>query len=98
MRPDDATQKESTTTTLQTIADTVRRIMRSDTASVAEFSLDDKTVMWKATSGFLTRAMDAPAITMPLSGNFLESMTSAEQLMILKGIGVRAELPVADFP
>src|SRR4051812_2527224 len=97
MRPDDATQNE-TTTTLQTIADTVRRIMRSDTTSVAEFSLSEKTVTWKATSGFLTRADNAPALMMPLSGNFLESMLNQEQLMILKGIGVRASLPGSDFP
>jgi len=96
MRPDDAPQNE--TTTLQTIADTVRRIMRSDTASISEFSLSEKTVTWKATSGFLTRADNTPALVMPLSGNFLESMVSAEQLMILKGIGAHDELPRSDFP
>jgi two-component system, NtrC family, sensor kinase len=95
MRPD-AKQNESTT--LQTIADTVRRIMRSDTASIAEFSLSDKTVMWRATSGFLTRKDDACGIVVPLEGNFLENLLVAERLKIIKGIGLSDEFPATDFP
>src|ERR1043165_2288375 len=95
MRPD-AKQNESAT--LQTIADTVRRIMRSDTASAAEFSLSDKTVRWRATSGFLTRRGDASEIVVPLEGNFIESLLAAERLKIIKGIGVRDEFPARDFP
>src|SRR3954470_14215239 len=97
MRPDDAPQNESTTT-LQTITDTVRRIMRSDTASIAEFSLSDETVIWKAASGFLTRVSGAHEVVMPLSKSFHESLTSEEQLVVIKGIGVRDEFPATDFP
>lgn len=90
-------QTESATA-LRTIADTVRRIMRADTASVAGFSLAEKTVTWKATSGFRSRAPEERDIVMPLRGNFLERIAVADELTIIKGIGVGEEFPVSDFP
>jgi two-component system NtrC family sensor kinase len=84
--------------TLRTMADTVRRIMRADTTSVASFSLADKTVTWKATSGFLSRASEERDIVMPLRGNFLERVAASEELTIIKGIGSSDELPATDFP
>src|SRR5947209_897864 len=97
MRTYDATQTESAMT-LRTIADTVRRIMRADTTSVASFSPADKTVTWKATSGFRSRKAEERDVVMPLHRNFLESVAGAERLMIIKGIGARAEFPATDFP
>ncbi len=84
--------------TLRTMADTVRRIMRADTTSIASFSLPEKTVRWKATSGFRSRAEAEADIVMPLDGNFLERIAVAEELVIIKGIGVRDEFPATDFP
>jgi two-component system NtrC family sensor kinase len=93
-----ATHTESATT-LQTMADTVRRIMRADTTSIASFSLPDKLVEWKATSGFRQRGVETETdITMPLTGNFLERIAIADELIIIQGIGVREEFPVTDFP
>ncbi len=93
----DATRTESATT-LRTMADTVRRIMRADTTSIATFSLPDKIVRWKATSGFRSRAEAEADILMPLDGNFLERIAVADELVIIKGIGVRDEFPATDFP
>ena len=97
MRFDDSTQNESTTT-LRTMADTVRRIMRADTTSIASFSLSDKTVRWEATSGFRSGVDEEPGIVMPLSGNFLERIAGTDELVIIKGIGVSDEFAATDFP
>jgi two-component system NtrC family sensor kinase len=72
--------------------------MRADTTSVAGFSLAEKIVSWKATSGFRSRAGLEPDIIMPLRGNFLERVAVAEEFMIINGIGVRDEFPATDFP
>jgi two-component system NtrC family sensor kinase len=80
------------------MADTVRRIMRADTTSVASFSLKDETVTWKATSGFRHRSAEEQESVLPLRGNFLEMVGSAEELVIINGIGIRDEFPARDFP
>jgi len=80
------------------MADTVRRILRADTTSVASFSLTARTVKWEATSGFRALSVDGPDLVMPLRGDFLERLATAEELVILQGIGMRADLPVTDFP
>ena len=95
MRFDETAPTESATT-LRTMADTVRRIMRADTTSVASFSLPEKIVSWKATSGFLSRAGSETEIVMPMRGNFLERVAIAEEFMVINGIG--DEFPAADFP
>jgi two-component system NtrC family sensor kinase len=95
MSRDDIARNESTTT-LRTMADTVRRIMRADTTSVASFSLTDTTVKWEATSGFRLLPDEDQAIS--LRGSFLERIAAGKESMIIKGIGVRDEFPASDFP
>ncbi|MDT5063447.1 MAG: two-component system, NtrC family, sensor kinase [Acidobacteriota bacterium] len=97
MKLDDVDHTESATT-LRTMADTVRRIMRADTTSVASFSIADKTVTWKVTSGFRLRASEEHDQVMPLLGNFFERIATASEVVIIKGIGVRDEFPANDFP
>lgn len=97
MRRERGSQSESATT-LRTIADTVRRIMRADTTSVASLSLAEKTVTWKAMSGFLSRAAEKHDFITPFHGNIFEQAAAANELMIIKGIGARAEFPASDFP
>jgi len=81
------------------MAETVRRIMRADTTSVASFSLADQTTTWKATSGFRSRTAEEQPIVMPLRGNFLNKLVGSEDaLVIINGIGVRDEFPASDFP
>src|ERR687894_269986 len=44
--------------TLRTVVEMVRRVMRADTAGVASFSLDERTITWKAMSGFRSVAAE----------------------------------------
>jgi two-component system NtrC family sensor kinase len=97
MRREDVAPTESATT-LRTIADTVRRIIRADTTSIAGFSLAEKTVTWKATSGFQLRVAEKPDSSTPFRGNIFERVAAANELTIIKGIGVRDEFPASDFP
>jgi two-component system NtrC family sensor kinase len=80
------------------MADTVRRIMRADTTSVASFSLLERTVRWEAVSGFRSITNLYAAQNMPLTGNFFERVAVSEELLVIKGIGARAEFPATDFP
>jgi PAS domain S-box-containing protein len=82
---------------LHTVVETVRRVMYADTAAVASFSLADKTITWKATSGFRTRP-GAQEFVMPLAGPIAERAATTEELLLLEGIGVPDYLPAADFP
>lgn len=97
LEPGDTAYNESSKT-LRTMAGTVRRIMRADTTSVASFSLAEKIVTWKATSGFLSRPSDEGDVVTPLRGDFLERVATADELMTINGIGVSEEFPAADFP
>jgi two-component system NtrC family sensor kinase len=80
------------------MADTVRRIMRADTTSVAGFAPAKRLVRWEVTSGFRTLSSLDAGKEMPLDGNFLERVAAAEQLLIIKGIGLNKEFPATDFP
>jgi two-component system NtrC family sensor kinase len=80
------------------MANTVRRIMRADTTSVASFSTADGTVRWEVTSGFRPRIGLVIDQDVPLSGNFLGRVAVADELIIVKGIGTNGEFPDTDFP
>jgi two-component system, NtrC family, sensor kinase len=95
---DQETQTESSAATLRTIADTVRRIMRADTSSVASFSPAENKVTWKARSGFRARGDEELDLVMPLTGKFLELVAITDAPMIIEGIGVRPDISAADFP
>ncbi|HEX8142110.1 MAG TPA: ATP-binding protein [Pyrinomonadaceae bacterium] len=85
--------------TLRTVVETVRRVMRADTTSVASFSVADKTIVWKAMSGFGSHVGAGERdITMPLRGHVYEEAALADRLMIIEGIGLRDDLPPEDFP
>lgn len=83
--------------TLETVVELVRRVMCTDTASVAAFSPAEKTVTWKAVSGFGPLA-PAPDSVAPLRGAVAERAAVAEGLLILEGIGESEEFPAAEFP
>ncbi len=85
--------------TLKTVVEMVRRIMRADTTSVAVFSLADKTIVWKAMSGFRSVAFAGEqSLTTPLRGHSYETAATSGNLVIVEGIGVRDDLPPEDFP
>lgn len=92
-------QPESASSTLQTIVDLVRRIMRADVTSVASLSLPDKTIEWKVASGFRSHLIDAEhPLVRPMTNKVALSSIINGAVTILEGIGTRAELPAADFP
>lgn len=91
MRPDPSS-------TLRTVVETVRRVMRSDTAGVASFSLDERTINWKAMSGFLSVSAEGEAeIVKPLRGQFGElAATASEPVIEVRGLA--GDLPASEFP
>jgi two-component system NtrC family sensor kinase len=82
---------------LHAVVETVRRVMRADTTAVAGFSLVDKTITWKATSGFRART-GTQELVMPLRGPIAERAATTEELLLLEGVGVSDRLPAEDFP
>jgi two-component system NtrC family sensor kinase len=82
--------------TLRAVAETVRRIVRADTASVVSFSIENKTVTWRTMSGFRAHSMEAE-IVRPLS-NFFAKCATGTEMIALEGIGTRPDLPAEDFP
>jgi two-component system NtrC family sensor kinase len=85
--------------TLRTVAETVRRIMRADTTSVASFSLTDRTIKWKTMIGFRSRVDDdLTEVAIPLRGELLERAATSDEIMLLEGIGERDDLPASTFP
>lgn len=94
------THRSESATTLQSVVAMVRRVMRSDTASVATFSVAERTVTWKATSGFNSLGDDAnEEIVNPLRGMFAEQAASSEDMTIIEVRNVvGGELPASEFP
>lgn len=98
--PDLQTHSESAST-LRTVVDMVRRIMRADTTSVATFLLADKMIIWQALSGFRTVASSdeqQEEVSVPLRGQSYELAARAERIVLVEGIGEREDLPAEDFP
>jgi signal transduction histidine kinase len=93
-----ASQPESAQT-LSTVVESVRRIMRAETASVVSFSLPAGTITWKAMSGFAREVhgtAEGTAVVGPLLGPTAVAAASARELVILEGVGTR--LPAEEFP
>jgi PAS domain S-box-containing protein len=84
--------------TLRGVVQMVRRVMRSDTASVATLSVAESTVTWKATSGFNSLGEVHAEIVNPLRGMFAEQAASTEDMTIIEVHNVGGELPASEFP
>src|ERR1041384_7254122 len=86
-------------TTLRTVVEMVRRVMRSDTAAVASFARTEQTLTWQATSGFRTPVeTDERDLVVPVTDAIAERAAKTDELLVLEGIGERADLPAAEFP
>ncbi|MGI8656055.1 MAG: ATP-binding protein [Pyrinomonadaceae bacterium] len=94
-----ATTHTESSVTLRTVAATVQRIMRADTASVAALSLADQTITWKAVSGFrhLDAAFEKEPVN-PLRGEFALRAASASETIIIQNIGEPNGPLAVDFP
>ncbi|HEX8635839.1 MAG TPA: ATP-binding protein [Pyrinomonadaceae bacterium] len=83
---------------LRGVVEMVRRVMRSDTASIATFAIAEGTITWKATSGFNSLKGVDEEIVNPLRGMFAEQAASAEDMTIIEVRNVSGELPASEFP
>ncbi|MCA1566642.1 MAG: PAS domain-containing protein [Acidobacteria bacterium] len=84
--------------TLRGVVEMVRRVMRSDTASVATLAVAEGTVTWKATSGFNSLGEAHKEIVNPLRGMFAEQAASAADMTVIEVRNVGGELPASEFP
>ncbi|MDT7809630.1 MAG: two-component system, NtrC family, sensor kinase [Acidobacteriota bacterium] len=87
--------------TLDMVVETVRRILRADTTSIASFSEAERTVTWLATSGFRKAGAGSGGIVNPLRGEFAEraaflSRESDEPIIEVRGLA--GDLPASEFP
>ena len=89
--------QEEMAATLRTVVETVRRFMRADTASIASFSLADRTITWRALSGFESYGAGAVDIVNPLRGEFAEHAAGSPEA-IIEVRGLAGDLPVTEFP
>jgi PAS domain S-box-containing protein len=85
--------------TLGTVVETIRRILRADTTSIASFSVADRTITWLATSGFRNVTTNGTALVNPLRGEFAERAAAADESeMIIEVRGLAGDLPASEFP
>jgi len=93
-----ANQPESAST-LRTVVDLVRRIMRADTTSIVSFSLAEQTITWKAASGFRKHVIDdSHQLVWPVSNQIAQQALTADSVMTFAGIGSNEELVAGEFP
>src|SRR5690349_3820803 len=85
-------------TSLRTIVDLVRRIMKADVASILGFSLTDETVTWKAASGFTSSIDYGRSVFRPIGSAMARRALAENTVAIIQGIGTRPEFSIADFP
>ncbi|HYY94984.1 MAG TPA: ATP-binding protein [Pyrinomonadaceae bacterium] len=84
--------------TLSTVVETVRRILRADTASIASFSVEERTVTWLATSGFQSVETAGRPVVNPLRGEFAERAATMDEETIIEVRGLAGDLPMSEFP
>ena len=83
---------------LQTIVELVRRIMNADVSSILAFSLIDKTVRWKAASGFTVEVDYSQPVFRPLGSAIARRAFKEDTVGIIQGIGTRPDFSSDDFP
>ena len=83
---------------LQTIVALVRRIMNADVASILSYSLIDKTVRWKAASGFTVPVDYSKPVFRPLGSALAWRAHDDDTVSVIQGIGGNPNLPAEQFP
>ncbi len=83
---------------LQTIVELVRRIMHADVASILSYSLKDKSVRWKAASGFTVPVDYAKPVFRPIGSALAWRAHDDDTVSIIQGMGTTAEFPAEQFP
>lgn len=93
------TPQNESATTLRTVVELVRRIMCADVTSIVSFSLAEKTITWRAASGFRAHVVDEHhPLVRSLTNELANRAIAANKTHTLEGIGVNPELPASDFP
>src|SRR5256714_6352038 len=72
--------------------------MNADVASILAFSLIDKTVRWKAASGFTVAVDYSQPVFRPLGSAIARCAIEQDTVGIIQGIGTRRDLSSDDFP
>ena len=94
-----APQQPESASTLRTIVELVRRIMRADVTSIVTFSLTDKTITWKAASGFREHLIDdSHPLVRPITNQIAQRALTTDLVMTFEGIGSETDLPAGEFP
>jgi two-component system NtrC family sensor kinase len=93
-----ATRQPEFAPALQTIVELVRRILHADVASILGYSLIDKTVRWKAASGFTVVVDYSKPVFRPLGSMLAWRAHDDDSVSILQGIGKSPEFPPEQFP
>jgi PAS domain S-box-containing protein len=92
------TRTESAST-LRTIVELLRSILRADVTSVVTFSLADDTITWRAASGFRDLVIDDQhPLTRSITNDAERRAIANNQTLVLEGIGRSPELPADHFP
>jgi PAS domain S-box-containing protein len=93
------TSHTESATTLRTVVELVRRITHADVISIVSFSLAEKTMTWKAASGFQSHVIDdqRPLIR-PLTNRIANRALTENGVMILEGLGENPNFPAENFP
>src|SRR5438067_10141351 len=91
-----ACQPESATT-LRTIVELVRRIMKADTATILGFSLVDEKITWKAASGFTIDIDYSEPVFRPAGSAMARRALESNSIALIQGIGTRPEFPAEEF-
>src|SRR2546430_1673608 len=92
------TSQPESATTLRTIVELVRRIMKADTATILGFSLVDEKITWKATSGFTTDIDYSEPVFRPAGSAMARRALESNTVAVIQGIGTRPEFPAQEFP
>jgi PAS domain S-box-containing protein len=93
-----ATPQPAFAPALQIIVDLVRRILHADTASILGYSLADKTVRWKAASGFTVAIDFSKPVFRPLGSALAWRAHDDDGVSVLQDLGQTAEFPADQFP
>ncbi|MBV8855599.1 MAG: PAS domain-containing protein [Acidobacteria bacterium] len=86
--------------TLDRVVETVRRILRADTVSIASFSEAERTITWLAASG-VRSAANALEVAIPVRGEFAERAAAFDregEEIIFEVRGLAGDLPESEFP
>ena len=92
------TQPESAST-LRTIVDLVRRITRADVTSIVSLSISQRTITWKAASGFRAHIIDDHhPLVRPITNKVAQQALTGDSVVTFEGLGSEKEFPAGEFP